>query len=289
MSDVVSYALQHNPDLVTARLTVDSSRAEQRIAGALPNPAFTVDPGTPFQYSVGARLDVGPNRLYRTRAAWQGTAAALLDLQNARRAVTFAVRQSVLDLLLAEGTRDVAFEQDTIVYHLLQSDSVRFEEGDLARRDLATTELQYAHAHAALSRAEAGVRAARITVQLLVGVQRPDTAFRVSGDLEYRAVALPLDSITDEALVNRPDVAAAAVRLEQGRSLHSLATALAVPIPGLAAVDQPQPFENGGHYALGVSLTVPLLNGFQGERERADAGVRAARSLAGAHHGRRPG
>lgn len=276
MAEVVTYALRLNPDLTTARLQIDSANAERRIARALPNPTFTVAPGSPFQYSINQPVDIGPNRLFRMRAANQGTAAVRLDAQNAVRQVVFSVRQGFLDLLLADAVRDVVFAQDTIVRRLLQGDSLRFLEGDLAERDLNTTELQSAHADATLARADAAARASRISLQLLMGVIHPDTSFRVSGTLAYRRLELPLDSLRDLAVAERPDIAAASERVDQSRSLRSLASSLLFPVPGLAAVYQREPFQTGSRYAVGVSFSLPLLYGFRGERERAAAGLQAA-------------
>jgi cobalt-zinc-cadmium efflux system outer membrane protein len=281
LDDVVRYALRFSPDVVLARLQFDSAHGDARATRAAPNPAFAVTPGTPFQYSVTQSLDVGPNRTYRTRAAQQGVTAAGFDEQNVRRQVVFAVRQGFFDLLLVEATRDVAFEQDTIMHRLLVSDSLRVAEGDLAPRDLATTELQFAHADATLARAETAARAARVALQVLIGVTQPDTAFRLRGALEYREIRLPsvsVDSLRAVASASRPDVAAADVRIEQSDALRRLARTLAVPVPGLALVYQAAPFASGSHYALGAALSVPMLNRFAGEHERASAGLEAARA-----------
>lgn len=276
MADVVSFALQANPDVITARLQVDSAHGEQRIARAWPNPSFSVVPGTPYQYTVNEPIDVGPNRRYRTRAATQGAQAVQYDVQNTTRQIVFDARQAFLDLLLAEAVRDVAAGQDTIMRHLLASDSLRLAEGDIALRDLSTTELQYAHAESNLAHAEAAVRAARINMQVLMGVMRPDTAFRVDGSLTYRPLELPLDSLRSMALGERPDVTAAHIRVEQSKSLKSLANSLMVPVPGLAGVYQSQPFASGSSYAVGLSLSVPVLYWFGGERQRATAGLESA-------------
>jgi cobalt-zinc-cadmium efflux system outer membrane protein len=280
LDQVVDFALRHNPDVLIARLQVDSASGDSRAVRAIPNPSFAIAPGTPFQYSFTQSVDIGPNRTYRTRAAREGVTAAGFDARNVRRQVTFSVRQAFLDLLLAEATRDIAFEQDTIMHRLLITDSLRVAEGDLAPRDLATTELQFAHAEATLARAETSARAARVALQLLMGIAHPDPTFRVSGTLEYHELpalaSLSLDSLRDAGIASRPDVAAADARIAQSQSLRRLASTLAVPIPGLAAVYQPEPFTTGSHYALGISLSVPVLNSFAGERERASAGAASA-------------
>lgn len=281
LRQVVEYALDHSPDLNIAKRQIDSARAEQRVARALQNPTASIAPGTPFQYSVTQPIDVGPARTYRMRAAGRGTVAAALDAENTKRHVVFAVRQGFLDLLLAETSRRVAFEQDTIMRRLLRNDSLRFTEGDLALRDLSTTELERARTQSALARAEAAARAARISLQLLMGMPRPDTAFRVEGTLEYRAIDLPVaiasDSSRAASVAARADVAAARERVDQSDLLRSLATAQLWPVPGIAAVYQPEAFSSGSRYAIGASFSLPVMYWFGGERARATAGLASAR------------
>jgi cobalt-zinc-cadmium efflux system outer membrane protein len=282
LPDVVSFALQNNPDIAIARFQVDSAHGERRIARGFPNPTFAVAPGNPYQYTVNQPVDVGPSRVYRTRAAAQGESAVRLDVENVTRQVVFTVRRGFLDLQLAEAVREIAFAQDTIVRHLLQSDSLRFHEGDLALRDLSITELQFAHAESNLAHADAAAREARINLQVLMGVRHPDTSFRVGGALAYRAMNLSLDSLRAIALVSRPDLAAARERVDQSRTVRSLSHSLVWPVPGVAAVYQPQqPFSSGSNYALGISLSVPVFYWFGGERQRANAGLRSAEVASG--------
>jgi outer membrane protein TolC len=277
LRDVVTYAVRSNPDLTLARLRVDSAHGEQRIARGLPNPTFTVIPGNPFEYSAGENLDVGPERWYRTSAADRGAAASRFDVGDVERQVVFNVRQGYYDLLLAEALRGIAAEQADVVHQLLLADSARYREGDLPRKDVAASELASAHAYAALARSDAAARAARMTLQVLMGVPRPDTAFRVDGQLTYEPITLPVDSLRALALAQRPDIAATKTRVDQSRALKSLATSNLIPVPGLAAVYQPsQPFANGSRYALGLSFTVPVFYWFGGERERAEAGLKSA-------------
>jgi outer membrane protein TolC len=280
LADLVAYALRLNADMVTARLRTDSAHGEQRIARALPNPAYSIIPGTPFQYAVTQPLDLGPARLFRTRAAARGLGASQLDAQDMTRQVTFNVEQAYFDLLLAEAVRDVAVGQRDVFRQLLAADSIRLRHGDIPQRDVTATELQASRAEANLARISAGARAARMALQLVVGVKTPDTAFRVSGALEYRKLDIPLgvslDSLRALALARRPDLAAARLRVEQSRALRSLATANLIPVPGITGVYQPDPFATGSHYAIGLSLSLPVLYWFGGERERARAGVTAS-------------
>src|SRR5689334_22253150 len=110
----MTVALRQNPDVIAARLRVDSARAEQTIAHALPNPTYLGIPGNPYQYSVALPIDLSPERVYRTRAAGQGRNAVELGRRDMIRQVGFNVRQAFYDLLLAEAQRQIALEQRDI-------------------------------------------------------------------------------------------------------------------------------------------------------------------------------
>ncbi len=277
LDQVMAVALRQNPDVIAARLRVDSARAEQTIARALPNPTYLGIPGNPYQYSVAVPIDLSPERLYRTRAAGQGRDAVELGRRDMVRQVGFNVRQAFYDLLLADAQRQIALEQRDIFRQLLSADSVRLRAGDLPQRDLVKSELELARAEAALTRATAGIRAARLALQSLMGVVQPDTGFTIVGALQSAPeLTTSLDSLLPLALANRPDIAAAREQVDQSRSLKSLATASVFPVPVVSVVYQHTPFESGLRYAFGVALPVPLFYWNGGERQRANAGLATA-------------
>lgn len=277
LREALEIALHRNPDVLQARLRVDSAHGERRIAGALPNPTYLGIPGTPYQYGVSLPLDVTPERLYRTRAARQGETATALDRRDVVRLVTFNVRQAFYDLLLADAQRAIAQEQRDIFARLLAADSVRLRAGDLPQRDVVKTELEVARAEGALARDEVAVHAARFALQALMGVTAPDTGFTITGSLDSTPqLTLTPDSLLPLALGQRPDLAATQALADQGRSLKALATADLFPIPVASVVYQSTPFESGLRYAFGVSVPVPLFYWNGGERQRARAGLAAA-------------
>jgi len=274
---VLAVALRQNPDLVAARLGVDSARAEQGIARALPNPTYAVVPGTPFQQGVAATIDFGPQRIFRTQAAGRGAAATTLVLADVTRQVTFRIRQAFYDVLLADSLRAIACERRDIFRGLLAADSVRWRSGDVPERNVTKSELDLASAEADLDRAGAQAHGARLALQTLLGSAEPDTSFAIAGSLAYQPVELPLDSLGSLAQQHRPDVAAAGARIGQTQSLRALATAELFPTPTVSLVYQSgAPFPNGSNYALGVSFAVPLFYWNGGERARAAASVASA-------------
>lgn len=277
LHDVLEIALRRNPDIVEARLRVDSANGERRIARALPNPSYSGIPGNPYQYGVALPIDLNPGRLYRTRAARHGESAAELARVDVVRQVSFTVRQAFYDLLLADVEREIAAEELDILRQVLTADSVRLRAGDLPQRDLVKSELEVARAEAALARSDVTVRGARLGLQALMGVPSPDTAFTVSGVLDSGPeLTLPADSLLPLALAARQDLAASREEVSQSHSLKSLTIANLVPVPVVSLVYQNTPFQSGLRYAFGVTLPIPLFDWNGGERQRATAGLEAA-------------
>lgn len=274
--EAVDAALRANADVAISRLRVDSASGERRIARGLPPLTLASVPQVPWQYSISAPVDIGPQRFLRTRAAGDAVRAAEADAADTRREVTFSVRQVFADVMLAEMAREVAREERSLLAQVLAADSARQRAGDVPEREVTKAEIELARADAVLTRADAQVHAGRLALQLLMGRPNPDTSVGVRGDLTYRGVTIP-DSLLALAKQNRPDVRAVRERVNQSRALQELSAAQLLPVPTAAVVYQNgAPFTNGSQYALGMGLQVPLLYWNTGERERSRAGLASA-------------
>ena len=276
LQQVLDIALNHNADVRQARLRLTGAHADQRAAGAIPNPTFAVAPGIPYQNVWSAPADIGPQRYYRTRAARLNTEAAGSDLADQVQQTTFDVRQAFFDVLLADSLRSLALDEEAIVRQLVAADSARVRAGDLSESELSRSAVELAQVEAARTRAAAALHRARLALQVLMGVAHPDTAFAVSGELRFEPLDLPLDSLESVALTSRADLVAAQRRAAQARALEGEARSELLPVPSLSLVHQAVPFENGSFYALGVSLTVPVFDWNGAARERAAAAFEAA-------------
>ena len=270
------FALRHNADLTAARFRADSALAELGIARALPNPQLQSSPGLPSQYSVTVPIDVGPQRHYRVSSQRRGVSAVAYDTSDIRRLVLFAVRQAYCDAQLAAALYAIAGEQREIVRQVLTADSARLAAGAIPLRDVVKSRVELARAEAALARAGATARATRITLQILMGVVKPDTGVVVS-DLDATELWIPPDSLIALAATRRPDLLAADERVYARRSDVSFARSLLLPTPAVGLVSQPHdPFISGSHYAVAVGLAFPLFNWFSGERSRASKSLQLA-------------
>lgn len=277
LRQAVDTALRNNPDLRIARSVSDSALAETHIARALPNPQYSIIPGTPTQYAGTIALDVGPQRWSRKRVSDLGARAARTDVDEATRQLVLAVERAYYDVLLADARRTIVTDRRTIMRQLVAADSARVRAGDLPERALIRSIVELVRADADVARAGIDAETARLTLQGLMGVASPDTALRVDGTLAYRAVSVDTVVSGDRILARRPDVAAGRLREQQSAAAQRLAATAVLPVPQLSFVRQySAPFESGRYFAFGLGLELPVFNQYRGQRERAAAGLEAA-------------
>jgi cobalt-zinc-cadmium efflux system outer membrane protein len=280
LPDAVASALRFTPELHIAAAAIDSARAERRIAGEYPNPTIAGTPNTPYQYSVGIPLDVMPQRRYRAQVADAGIAAAALDRSDATRQARFAVTRVFYDALFADARRSLALQRRAAVAELLRADSARYRAGDVPLRNLGRSEVELARADADVARADADAVSTSISLQSAMGIEHPDTSARAAGELTFRALPEPEDSVLASALASRPDRQAAAQRVAQSRSAAAFARALLLPIPQVSLVRQfGAPFQTGSFYSVGLSFELPSVNRYGGQRQKAQAGLSAAAAV----------
>ena len=243
-------------------------------------------PNTPFQYSATLPLDLGPQRASRTHVADLGLAAATADARESERQVAQAVSRLFYDVLLADARRRIVADRFDVMRQLVVADSARVRAGDLPERALTRSQVEQLRAEADLGRASLDVITTRLVLQTFLGDSAPDGALPLDGDLHYvdalldvpldTALDVPLDSRVStvaDGVARRPDVAAARTRAAQSAAVERYAASLRLPVPQLSYVQQRSaPFESGRYYALGISVELPLFNGYGAQRRRAAAG-----------------
>lgn len=278
LDQAIAYAAANNPDLGAANAAVDSARGDRRVVGALPAPTLASVPNNPFQYSATIPLDVSPQRFLRVNAAGLGVSASRADAADVRRMMEVGVARAFYDVLLARDRRETAGQRRAALGRVLAADSVRVREGDLAEHNLARSSVEFARADAAVARADVDLENARLSLQTIIGAAASDSGVDAVGTLDYRRVEIPPDSVAILAAHKRSDLVAASVRVEQSAAARRLAAASVIPIPLISYVRQPAAsFDNGHHYALGVGLELPAMGQVAGAKQRATAGLDAAR------------
>ena len=218
---VVSTYIERNLELQAARYRLERTRADQIAARLRPNPAitvtaenFVVSGPTPFNrvYEVATSysetIELGGKRKLRERVADLTVSAAEAQFADAMRRGVAAVKRLYYDAVLARYNVEVASENRQTFEQLLQFSQARFQEGAIPEADLIKVRLERIKFDSAVKQAELNLRQAAIRLLERIGESnfaRQD----VIGEMSFTAANPSLESLRQQALVERPDVQAA--------------------------------------------------------------------------------
>jgi cobalt-zinc-cadmium efflux system outer membrane protein len=300
LDSAVDLFLRRNASLEAARLEVGTAAAERVAAGLRPRPGLTasienvpIGGDTSFSQiyevtvSVAQPIQLG-NRLDRRRAVAERTVA----VAEARLAETLRRRLSDLkrtyyEALLARALSGIEREVRDHFGELVEYNTVRLEEGEIAEGDLIKVRLERVRYDSAVTTAELAYRQAKIRLLEHVGEIALEGAasLEVAGELKGRGADLDLAALRQAALANRPEVKVGEAQLALADAQIALERSIAkgeiTPFAGYRRV--------GPVNAVVGGVTVPLPFGdrnqggivrAEAERRVAEATLKAARARA---------
>jgi cobalt-zinc-cadmium efflux system outer membrane protein len=283
-----------NREVRAAMLAYDGAEADLRIAGQRPNPTLTLGAA-----NVNPQAGVGSGSLRDKtidssvrleQVVERGGKAALREVQA--RALREAARADIAEqvrlqrLAARSAFFDLASAQERVrllaQFQSLASDSAaasrrRFEAGEVPRAEADRFRLDAARAANDQRQAEGDRQRARLELARLIGAESVAAGLEVAADW---ALA-PHDGAAGG---ERPDVAAARLRVEAAEAAHALARALATRdvTVGLQADRWPVSATNvqgtGTSYGFTVSVPLHVRHSYDGEAARAAADLELARA-----------
>lgn len=276
--------LAQNPTILAERQNVVVARANVTDARQLPNPRISYEAdnvgGSPLpdasfwdnqdlDLTIEQRILIGGSRSKREGVANQAVLGAQATLQDTIRRLSLELRTRYYDVVLAEQALDLATEilgQFDQVVRLMEQ---RYEQGEASGLELArlrTERLRYYN-----DQINAGVGAvnAKIALLELLGVRSAAVDFEVEEELVFEQMTADLRDLEEEALNNRPDLAAQRSRVEQSRRSQDYERSLRVPdlVP---YVGYNRDFGQD-NFTFGVSVAIPVFYRNQGGVARAAA------------------
>lgn len=293
----IGSAFVHNPDMRLSALALDSADAAVEAASAKPNPTLTLQTaGINPNVGIGAgpirsktvdttlRLDQlierGGKRDFRISSSVEMKRAASYDLRDARRKLRQAVSAAYYDLLGAHAKLDIARESARLFDRTVDAAEKRRAAGDLAGADVARARIDAARAHNDVAQAESDI--VTMSQSLLLFIGGADDREIVPTD-DWPAGQLVLAGSDRVTLLKRPEVLAAAARLNAATSAQKLAHAArhADVTVSIQAEHYPASASNpqGSGNSYGVALQIPLMvrYAYSGEIRTADLAVESAR------------
>jgi outer membrane protein, heavy metal efflux system len=288
-------ALQNNHALKAARTTIQQSEAQEITANLRPNPVLTADAqfipifqpneftadyiNTTAQFDLGISylFERGKKRQHRLQAAQDVTAQTKSLVTDNERTLTFNVASQFFTAQLAESTLDLAFEDMKSFQKTVDISEARYKAGDISEVDYLKIKLQLLQFQSDVSQAQLAKTQALVGLRQLLGYQSVPEDFDVTGDFEYKAVALKLEDLQQMALQNRPDFRAAQQGVTAAKSQYELAKAIGkVDVTGTFDYDHVSATNTGSFFG---SFQIPIFNRNQGEIARTNYAINQAREL----------
>ena len=299
LDQALSLFYKRNLDIIAAQYNIDQARAQEIIAGAIPNPTFNVDieqisprnrvnPGNSpiteggpyYNFLVQQLIQTAGKRGLGMESSRLGTEASEEDLQDALRTLTNAVRKAYYALLLAQKNAEIAEDNTARYQQLWEVNRLRLKQGDISEADFLRIEVEKLKAESDWNNATASVKAAQTELAKLLAWPDNIMSFKAKDEWPDK---MPLtekaneQALLEKASQQRPDIAAAKTRVEQAQKQLTLAKRLAIPdvTVGVGYSHDPQNL-NSDFAQVQVSVPIPLFYQKQGEVSQAAVGFQNA-------------
>jgi len=279
-------ALRGNPNYLAVTQRLAEAEADLRTASTYPwNPELEVEgPGSFSRGSLGryeARLSqelewAGQMGL-RTQAAEFGSTAAGGEVRDAARNLLRGVEVAYAHLIAARSRRAVAEDIRILNDRLRNAVRVQLDEGQVSVLQANLVEIESGRARARVLEEGQRMRTAEIELTRILGVPA-GTPIEPADAEDARPPEPDQLSETDllaQAIVRRPDVAAAEAEVDRSRALDRLATREALPNLRLQGIAEREAPGADLRWGLGLSVSLPLFDRNQGLNARRDAELRA--------------
>jgi outer membrane protein, heavy metal efflux system len=289
-------------DLLIADAAVSSAEGDVKVAGAVPNPNWSLFGSYSFTYG-GAPIMESPwgvtaglgdsnaledslsgKRWLRLKVARAALAAARMSRADAQRTLELTVKTAYITAVQARDNLDFALQVQTGANQIFNLNQTRYNAGAISEADLAKVETMKLEADQAVDTTEQALRGAKVQLAFLLGVRGRVPDYKVDQDLPKFFIPSTLsnataDSLMNQAIDHRPDLKA--LKLQRERAQASISLARRQRFPDLSLnVQYSQQAGNDVNAAqpptvsFGIIGTFPLFYFQQGEIKKAEADYR---------------
>jgi outer membrane protein TolC len=285
LADVLEIAQQANPQIDVVRERAAALRAVPAQVSAYDDPTLSWE-----GWNIPDSLNLGQaqNNIFRVaqKIPWPGkrtlagtvathTAdAAQEDVRVAQLDLDAAVKRAYYDLWLTHQTRDILTRDQLLVERVAHTAEQKYATGEATQPDALRAQVELTHMAIQVNAAALAIDTAAAELNALLG-RRPDEALGVPEDPRVARLDAGVDTLTDLALQQRPELAeqrAAIAREQSGVEL--------------AAISRRPDFEfsfgrfvNYGHndgFGAMASVTVPFVYSAKYDAASSEARARLA-------------
>lgn len=276
--------LANNPALLKERQNIVIARGNLIEARLLPNPTFEIrsesypifedHPGAFFNNQelnilAGQTILTAGKRRKRTAVAQQDVAVTNSSLQDVIRQLTLELKNRYFSVSLAKSQLGLAQQILSEYDKVIKINEARYKEGEISGFEFSRLQTERLRFFNDQVEAELQLKNSKVALLELLGADPSAIDFDVAEELAFVPVPVEIQSLQEQAEMNRPDLAAQKQRVERELRQKGLQQSLAVPDVTPAFGYKRDLGANT--VAFGVSLPLPLFNRNQGGIARAGA------------------
>jgi cobalt-zinc-cadmium efflux system outer membrane protein len=305
MDQAVAFALEHNRDVIAARLGIREAELAEIAAGIYPNPvlSYTVgnlvvgagnpgnvaqgapaDPGmfsqTVHNVGISEIIDIWSKRGARSRAAQRGVELRRFEVADVLRDIVHEVRSAFTDVTREVAERRLRHDMRDRYGETIRLSRARYSAGEISESEFRKIELEGLKYESEVISADADLDLTRKRLAALMGLTSdtdlPDTLRdEVPPDID-----LALAPLVTRAMKERPDVRAAERAHAFAEASIGSARREALPDLTLGLSYTHSEFlvsgDNPNALGLGLALPLPIFDRNQAGVGRADLELRRA-------------
>jgi cobalt-zinc-cadmium efflux system outer membrane protein len=264
--------LQANPDLKAATLAIEAARAGLVTAAALPNPRVDLNAGTSRMPSIANRgaltgiTLVQPLENPRLRQARREIAQATLDetlqrLRVQRNDLIARVRALALESLMREEETRAHADSLALLQEVRERIKRRVELGEAARYDLIKADAEIIGARQRFEQSQLIAEQMRLALNRLASGTLPES-WRLAAEPRTESMDPSALSLEPARLDRNPEILVLEQAAQRAARQMDQARASVMPSVDLSVSQSREP--DLRQHALGVSVTLPLLDRRQG-------------------------
>jgi cobalt-zinc-cadmium efflux system outer membrane protein len=287
LAQVLDIARAKNPSLLSTEQHVEATKAAEITAGLRINPTFLLsganttlpanNPSSPYTYvgNISRLFERGQKRRWRLDVAHSTTDVTRSQYNDQVRQTILQIKNAFTNMLIAKEALHIAQDNLDGYRKTVALSQARLNAGDISKTDFERIDLQLAEFESDYDSAKLDLTQASDSLQLLMGIEKPDAAFDITGTTQPPETAVTLAQVEQEALAARPDYLAARQSVTLADANVKLADAEGTTDPTIGGE-----YERIGVYnSVGFQISIPLriFDRNQGEKERTRFEAQSAR------------
>lgn len=279
----------NDPRLAQLAAEIAAARAQVVTASVRPNPLLAFDREVPFVDGSGVPtnylrlelpLDISGRRGLRVAAAETEVRGKTAEVGLARFELIVDGLRVFDDAAYARMYLEILTTERASLVRAVDIARQRAKAGDVSGYEVQRFELELAGYDDRIASAQIELRRARVRLGTLAG--RAGIELDASSTLALPSPLLPLDRLLANAVAERGDHRAAALRADAAARRIEAGGRGWVPLPALTAGAMTADLgdRTGTGYVVGLAISLPIFDRGQGERAEAKADQQIARAEA---------